>query len=91
MACSVRGPVLRLRHDRGDGFGRRLERRALRDRGLDLPELHETERADERRGHGNHQNHSLCHNSPYRGRAGMRAITVEVIATGSGCDRAVSG
>ena len=58
-----RWPLLRLSHDRGDGFRRRLERCPFRDRGLDLSELHETENRDEPCGDGQHHNHSLCHNS----------------------------
>ena len=38
-----RRPLLLLRDDRRHRFGRRLERRALRHRGLDLLELHEAE------------------------------------------------
>jgi hypothetical protein len=50
-----------LRHHGGDRFRRRLERGGLTDGCLDLPELHETEKGDDRRGHRQHQKHSLRH------------------------------
>ena len=54
-------PLLLLRHDRRHRFGGRLERRPLRDRRLNLLELHEAQARDEQRRHGQHHNHSFRH------------------------------
>ena len=56
-----RRPLLLARDNRGDGFRRRLERRALSDRRLDLSELHEPEAGDDRQRHGQHQKHAFQH------------------------------
>ena len=60
-----RRPLVLLRHDRRHRFGRRLERRPLRDRRLNLLELHEPEAGDDHGHHDQHENHAFHHGDRY--------------------------
>ena len=63
-----RRPLFTRGDQRRDRLRRRLKRRALRDGGLNLAELHEAQARDQQRRHGEHHNHSLQHGHSPRSR-----------------------
>ena len=64
IALSVAGHCSLCRHHGRDRLRRRLKRRALRDGGLNLPELHEAKAGDDRNHDSERDNHSLDHMLP---------------------------